>query len=1160
MLINIFLQFFKYTTVHNFVFYMNLLQKIFLLLLLIINANAFAQRTYVNNSVLNNGNWYKIAVTETGIYKIDVAMLNNMGFNTTNLQSNSIKVFGNTGVMLNENCANPYFDDLQENAIAVFDGSDGIFNGNDYILFFAQATAYWLKDSINTAFTHQKNLYSNEAFYYITLGVNGQRINNANVLTTFNQTINTYNERIFIEENKTNFLNSGKEWVGEQLSNLPGQSLQRNYNALLQYKVANSAIKLTTNIVARSAATANFNINVNGNNVQQLNFAPVSGGVLDVFANSQTNVINFTNNIDNQNISIQFNPTTANAQGWINYITIQGRCNLQMLNNKQLFFRDWQSVGNNNVGNFIITAAPNDVQVWDITNATNPIKQNVQYNAGSAFFMQNCNNLKEYIAFSPTNVLIPKLVNIVTNQNLHNSAPIHYLIITTKALLSEAEKLANFHKTKQQLAIKVTTIEQIVEEFGSGIKDISAIRNYIKMYYDKYQNNTIALQNVLLFGDASFDYLDRIPSNTNLIPSWQSNESFHPLTSYVTDDFFGYLNDNDNINNNTTNLLSIGIGRVSARNITEAKQYVDKVIDYYDSKSIGTWRNQFTLIADDEDGNLHLNDAETISGTVQLQANNLIQDKIYLDGYRQESASGGSRYPLVNNAINNKIQNGTLVVNYSGHGGSTRLAEESILNIEMVNNWQNHNKLPLFITATCDFAAYDEPATQSIGENLLLQKKSGAIALLTTTRIVFAYSNRIINNNYLQTALQRNSNGSFKNFGESIKQTKNFTIQNGGDVINCRKFTLLGDPYITLALPQHIVKTISINEKPYPTNIDTINALKKIKIKGIVQNIFTSNLFSNFNGVVQLTVYDKKQQVNTLVNDATSVATTFNNNGNVLFKGSAIVSNGIFEIEFIAPKDMQYAIGQGAISYYANNDTTDASGNDAIAIGGNYNNSIADNEGPVIKAYLNDTKFINGSITNQKPMLLVYLSDSSGINTSNIGIGHEITATLDGDIRNVIILSDNYIANTGSYKQGIIQYLLPVLKPGKHSLTIKAWDVWNNPNTIILDFVVIDDGELQIDKLYNYPNPFTTKTTFWWEHNKPNENLNVVIDIYTITGKLINQLKYTINTTGNRSCSVEWDGKDIFENKIAKGVYIYIITIRDASGKKIIKKQKLFKF
>jgi hypothetical protein len=1135
-------------------------KKIFLIVIMLGCTILYGQRNYTNNSVLSNGTWYKLAINESGIYKLDVAMLNTMGFNTTSLQSGTIKIYGNTGAMLAENCASTYNDDLQENAIFVNDGGDGIFNGNDFLLFYAQGTTYWLKDSINAGFKHQKNLYANEAFYYVTIGANGKRIANTNIITSFNQTVNSYNERVAVEDNKTSLLNTGKEWVGDQLSNLPGQSLQKNYSINLPLKVANEAIKINTSLVARSATTANFNVFANGINIQQINIAPVSGGALDVFANTQTSTSVYTNNTDNQLINVQFNPSSATAQGWVNYITLQSRCNLQTQNNKALFFRDWQSVGNNNVSRFLINNVAADLQVWDITNAITPIKQTLQINSSVADFIQSSNYLREYVAFTPSTILTPRMVGAVANQNLHNTQPIHYLIITNKLLLPEAEKLATFHRSTQQIQVKVATVEQIVEEFGSGIKDISAVRNYVKMYFDKYNSNTIALQNVLLFGDASFDYLDRVSGNTNLVPSWQSVESFHTLTSYVSDDFFGYLSDNDDINSITPSLLDVGIGRVPAKNLIEAKQYVDKVLAYNNTQSIGSWRNQVALIADDEDGNLHLNDAETMSNTIQLNAPNLVQDKIYLDGYRQESASGGSRYPLVNNAITNKINTGTLIFNYSGHGGSTRLADESILNIEMTNNWQNEHKLPLFITATCDFAAYDEPLTQSIGENLLLQNKNGAIALMTTTRIVFAYSNKIINNNYLQYALQRNANGNYYNLGQTVKQAKNYTIQSGGDVANSRKFTLLGDPYITLSLPKHIVKTTKINDRIYTPFADTINALKQINITGEVQNVYTNSQFNNFNGLVQITVYDKKQLINTLVNDAASIATTFSNNGNILFKGSASVVNGKFDISFLAPKDMQYNLGQGVISYYAHNDTIDANGNDAITIGGSYNNSTVDEDGPSIKAYLNDTKFVNGSITNQKPILLVYLNDSSGINTSNIGIGHEITAILDGDTRNVIVLNNNYSADLGSYKNGSIQYMLPTLTPGKHVLAIKAWDVRNNPSTINLDFEVVDDNVFKIDRLLNYPNPFTTKTTFWWEHNKPNENLNVLIDIFSITGKLINQLKHTINTTGNRSCSVEWDGKDMYNNKIASGVYVYIMTIRTSSGQKIIKKEKLFKF
>ena len=1126
-------------------------------IIILLYVNAFAQRTYTAQSVLATGNWYKIAIGETGVYKIDIPLLNSCGINTNNLQSNTVKIYGNTGTMLSENNAVLPYDDLQENAITVIDGGDGIINGNDYILFYGVSTTQWLKDSVNKAFTLQKNLYSNTANYYITIGTNGKRITTQPQPNTYTQTVTSYNEHVAVEDNTTNLLSSGKEWVGGELSNLPGRALTKNYSLTLPNLLTTSPITITTNMVARSATATQVNVQANGTAIQQLLLPPVSGASLDLYATEQQATTPYNSNLSNQLITLTYQPNTGTAQAWLNRLTLNARCNLSMLNQSQLQYRDWNSVATGNA-QFTISNIPTAMQVWNVTNALQPVLVTGSSVSSNFQYISNVNALQQFVAFS-TSFYTPTFVSTIPNQNLHNTTPTDLLIITNESILPQANQLAAYHTQYDNIVTTVATTNQIYNEFGSGIGDVTAIKNYIKMYYDKYKNSSKPLQNVLLLGDASYDYLNRLPNNTNVVPSWQSSNSLDPLQSYVTDDYYGYLTDLNDINSNTQNLLAIGIGRVPANNATDAQNYVNKVLNYNAKKSFGAWRNQISFIADDEDGNLHLNDAEVLSNTAKAVNKTLVQDKIYLDAYQQQSNSGGSRYPLVNNAINNKILEGNSIINYSGHGGYRRLADEAILDIDMVSTWKNEDKLPLFITATCDFAPYDDPQSFSLGENIILKPKAGGIALMTTTRVVFAFSNRIINNNYLQLALQRSAANTYPNLGEAYKLAKNFTTITSADVINNRKFTLLGDPAVTITYPKYKVKTTNINGKLYTPTVDTIKATSNVNLQGEVQN-FNNSLFANFNGKLLVTVYDKPLQIATLVNDAGSVGTTFENTGNILFKGAATVSNGKFVVDFIAPKDMQYAIAAGAISYYAYNDTTDASGNDAIQIGGTFNSATTDNIGPSIIPYLNDTKFINGSLTNETPILLVLLSDSSGINTSNVGIGHEITAVIDGNTNNTIVLNNYYAADLGNYKKGQLAYQLPTMSSGKHSIAIKAWDVYNNSSQTVLDFVVGSTDKLVIDKVLNYPNPFTTNTTFWFEHNKPNENLKVNIRILTIAGKQVKQLLTTINTVGNRCSDIVWDGLDDYGDIIAKGVYIYQLTVTDANKKTITKTEKLVKF
>jgi hypothetical protein len=509
----------------------------------------------------------------------------------------------------------------------------------------------------------------------------------------------------------------------------------------------------------------------------------------------------------------------------------------------------------------------------------------------------------------------------------------------------------------------------------------------------------------------------------------------------------------------------------------------------------------------------------------------------------------------VNQAINNRIFTGTLIWNYSGHGGFRRLAEEVILDQDMVNSWSNINRLPLFITATCDFAPYDNPTINSIGEDILLRERTGAIALLTTTRVVFAFSNRIINSNYFQQSLVPDANGRYPSLGDAIRTTKNFTYTNFGDIINNRKFTLLGDPAVRIAYPQLKAKTTLINNQL--PSADTLRALDRYTIKGEVTDNAGMKL-SSFNGSVYPVIYDKEQTVRTLGNDPTSSPANILLQNNIVFKGKAKVTNGEFSYTFVVPKDINYQFGLGKISYYAENGTTDGNGaENTIVIGGASLNPLTDNTGPQVKGYMNDEKFVNGGITNEQPVLLLKLFDSSGINTVGTGIGHDITATLDNNNNRFFTLNDFYEADADSYQRGTVRFQMPVLEEGNHILNIKVWDVANNSSDYKLEFRVVKDTELKLAHVYNYPNPFTTSTTFMFEHNRPGDNLQVNIRIFSVSGKLVKSIKRTINDAGNRSFEINWDGKDDFGNKIGRGVYLYQLDVKDSNGKKQSALQKL---
>ena len=1119
---------------------------------------ATAQRTYTGQSVLASGNWYKLSIGTPGVYRIDLPLLNTMGVNTSSLATGSVRLFGNGGQMLPELPSSPVQDDLTEIALWAEDGGDGILNGSDYLLFYASGPHTWTKDSVQKRFSHQKNLFSDQSFYFLTIGTNGKRVASFPAQGNPGNNITSFSERYFYELDTVNFLSSGREWYGEEFSDAPGKTLNRNFQLNLPGVLPEPG-QIVSNCIARSFGNASrFQLNVNGQAALQLNIPPVTNGAYDPFARNTRAEGSFIPSQSNLTIGVGYTTGSVNSQGWLDWFELFTRRSLSMVGVSQLLFRDWNSVQSGSSARFLVSDAQPSTQVWEITDPATPIRFQGTFNGNTLQFVNDCSRLREYVAFHNNGLLTPTPAGRVANQNLHGPVMTDMLIITHPSLLAQAQRLAGWHQQRDQLRCLVVTTDQVFHEFSSGTPDPTAIRDYVKMFYDRSAgDSTKRPRYLLLFGDASFDYKSRITNNTNLVPAFESLSSLDPLATYTSDDYFGLLGNDDDIHGNGVYLLDIGIGRIPARNEQDAQAMVDKIIAYHEPKSFGPWRNDLTFVADDEDNNLHVQDAEVITTAAATAGPVFNIDKIYLDAYRQESAAGGSRYPEVNQVNNNKLFSGTLIWNYTGHGGYRRLAEEVVLDQDIINTINNPDKLPLFITGTCDFAPYDNPLVSSIGENLLLRPRTGAIALMTTTRLVFAFSNRVMNKNYMDVALKPLPDGRYLSLGEAVRYAKNITYQFSGDVINNRKFALLGDPAMTIGFPTRQVRTVAINDRPIGSLPDTIKALSEYTISGAVTDA-SGNTITDFNGTVYPIVYDKKQTVNTLGNDPGSFATGFDVQKNILFKGKARVTNGNFSFRFVAPKDINYQYGNGKLSYYGENGRVDGNGLFTNVIVGGTGAGVNDQDGPQIRAYLNDEKFVNGGISNDRPVLLVKLADSSGINIMGTGIGHDLVAILDNDQKQQYVLNQFYESELDNFRKGMARFQLPQLADGPHTLTIRAWDAANNSSEVSIEFRVVNSAQFSLGHVLNYPNPFTTHTTFWFTHNKPGDELQVHIQIFTVTGKLVKSLKRTIISTGNRSSDIEWDGRDEYGSKIGRGVYIYRLQVRTSDGKSAYKLEKLY--
>ncbi|PKP38294.1 MAG: hypothetical protein CVT98_05220, partial [Bacteroidetes bacterium HGW-Bacteroidetes-15] len=781
---------------------------------------------------------------------------------------------------------------------------------------------------------------------------------------------------------------------------------------------------------------------------------------------------------------------------------------------------------------------------------------NLEYNllGSSAQFKRSTEILREFIAFKPEQAFSVKVLGDVPNQNIHGEPQPEMVIVTHPNFLSQANELAQLHLENSGLQTLVLTNQQVYNEFSSGNADVAAIRNMMRMFYNRAISEVEMPRYLLLFGDGSYNNKSSKSSNTNFVLTYQSENSSHTVNSFVSDDFFGLLDENEG---EATGLLDLGIGRIPSSTVAEANLAVKKIRQYLDPSSQGGWHNQISFIGDDGDGNLHMNQSDQLARFVEENYPKYNIEKIYFDAYPMVTTSQGARYPDVTNAINNRANQGTLIMNYIGHANARWLAHEKVLMINDIQSWRNFDRLPLFVTATCEFSRFDDFSYKSAGEHSLFSSQGGSIGLVSTSRVVYANPNFALNRNFFQYVFAERDDyvegetDKYYRLGDVLRLAKIAT----GSSINKRNFLLLGDPALRLHYPEVDLAVSEMNGKPITVELDTIKALQKIEIKGVVNG---ARFADDFFGEAEITLFDKVKNITTLSNRG-GTPFEYKTRENTIYKGRSSVVDGVFSSTFIIPKDIMYSYGRGRFSLFASSGIFSGSGYfEDFIVGGITENIGSDVEGPSIEVYLNDKKFVSGGITDSNPKLLVHLSDSSGINTTGVGIGHDLTATITGPMEMNYVLNDYYVSEVDSYQGGKVEYQLSDLETGSYKLSVKAWDVYNNSSETGIEFTVKADTEFSLSHVLNYPNPFTESTGFYFEHNQPFEDFDVSIQVFSPSGKLVKTIEYLFPGTGSyRVGPIYWDGLDDFGDRIGRGVYFYKLKVRLSNGKTAQSYQKL---
>jgi DNA/RNA endonuclease YhcR with UshA esterase domain len=1112
---------------------------------------SFALSGWGQVGMLSKGNWVKIAVPNEGVYQLTGAQFKAMGF-TGKINANQVQLYGMDLSILSEKVPNTLPDSLTEMAIEMQDGGDGILDDQDQFLFYAQGHYKWVNSNLNEAPIRQKITSNDSLYFFIRIGAMGKRIipfNKSGAATKF---VQTYPANWRVEKDTINVLSSGKIWLGDPMGIGIGKKTTISFPLNMEGLQFNAPIVLQSQLAASASQTdATFVIKLNDQLLSTKLLNTVSGNIFEDayklrFDSStiwldKTKVLKAGQSLSAMNMQVDFNAVTGST-GWIDYMVLHGQRTIGFWGNTGFGF-DYQTTNpKSQLIEFEIQNATAQTRVWDLSHYYQPILLNAQLGQNAIATFKAADSVRKYFyVFEANKINTAQFSSSILNDSSFSASPLDYIIISAPDYYPAAKKLKLFHEKQNGYKVGLFNATQVYNEMASGQTTPVAIRNFLKYFIEqsKLKNQSIP-KYVLLMGMGNFNP-QKIQLNKEL-PVYTSEVSNAILTSYSSDDFYAIQQPGNQIQYaQTIDSIGLAIGRIPARTIAEADKMVEKLIQYQSNKKMGLWQNQLTWIADDADLNLHLQDAEGIIENLNAKTANWNHRKLYLDLFKASQTLTVNTYPDVNKAIQESIQAGTLVLNYTGHGNYLRLTEEAVISKSEIQLWNNAGKLPIMVTASCDFAPYDQPASSPIGFDALMQNDKGIIALVAANRLVFAYSNKQINDAFMQALLVPNADGHFMSIGQALQKAKNYNFSRNGDRLNAFKFGLLGDPAMRIAQPKYQINCTALNQSPWLDSI-YLKAGGKYTIKG---NLLIKNQnLQNFNGFVDMVLWDAPGTIKTLANQSTSQAVNIETQEKALFKGKATVQNGQFEISFILPGNLPSSNTAALkLQLYAYNDTADAIMQfQSIFIQGTTSQNRQDTTGPVMQSYINDTSFKSGDWVTAPSTLFVKLKDSSGIQSSGNELGHDLKLIIDDTVVKNYNLNSFFTYNLNQYQFGVIQYPLPILEEGKHRLIIKAWDLLGNISKDTIWIEVPSKKNKNIRNLSVSPNPVQNNAKFSFEVNNNIDPILMQLDVFDASGIRHFSTSQQIQPRGNKII-INWNGRSSNGGLVLPGKYYYRIIV-----------------
>ena len=1094
-----------------------------------ISAMRSVANRYVANSVLAQGRWVRVSVKENGIHKITDGELRNMGFQNPQ----KVRLFGYGGHILPETGLENLSDDLQEVPL---------WRENGYVLFYANGVVEW--SYTGGRFVHKQNVYSNYGCYFLTEGDSPLPFPSEKIEQQPSSVITEYPDYAVIDYDKKSHAQYGRVLVDDY-----DYSLGRK----VEYKLPISGVANGNGVIDISFATngvAKSEVSVFANDKLVGSYA-IMGNTSGEVGKLENEKFNITAGVgDNMSVYVVQKTNDKAVSGYLDYIRLNYTRKLA-LRGSQASFRTGAS---GRYAKFEIDGCNANTRVWDVSS---PIVRELKgVLSGNRYSVVAPTGVdKEYVVVDVKGQFPSvQVIGDVPNQNLHavEQADMVIIIPSNGLFRSVANKLADAHRTVDNITVEVVTAQQLYNEFSSGTPDVTAYRRFMKMLYDRAATPDEAPKYLLMLGDSWYDNrLLTFPKlkQDDFLLCYESENSVDAVRAYVFEDYMGMLDDNEG-DKHKTDKVDIGVGRIPVTSVAVADAIVEKIIAYMKNDDAGAWQNVIALLADDGDVNIpnqHMKDAEGVAKIMSDYYPSYVVDRIYWDDFVAEKTVSGLRYPEVTKAIENRLDKGALVVNYSGHGSTNLFSHELTWKASDMAELKSP-RIPFWVTASCDIGPFDK-GDNSIAETALMNSAGGAIGLFTTTRTVLQSYNAVINKEFMKMLLSPVNGGSAVAVGDAVRMAKCNVISLGSDKSeNKLQYVLLGDPALRLKLPEYRLQVEKVNGVDVGNPIQA-SAGGMLVVEGSVVARNGASL-DDFEGVLYANLFDCIENVKTLDNSGLGSYeyTAYNK---MLFSGVGVVKNGRFEVKMPVPMDISYRNESGMLNLYAvdSEKRRSAQGHfDDFVVGGTADEFENDGVGPEIKLYLNTPGFANGDKVNSTPCLLVELFDENGINTVGSGIGHDVVAIVDNNPAHTYNLNSLYAADAVDYRRGTITLPLNALEAGEHTLVLRAWDLYNNSSSATITFVVEPGLLPEVDfRIEGMPVVNGKVSEFVITHNRPQSELDVVIELFTLQGQMVWKNVETVVCDGMEyRCS--WDGSAHGGSPLSTGVYVARAYVKSGDG------------